>query len=751
MSDIYIYMLIILAGLAITDLVIGVSNDAVNFLNSAIGSKAISFKSIMIIASVGIAVGAVSSSGMMEVARKGIFVPDEFYFNEVIIIFMAVMITDILLLDFFNTIGLPTSTTVSIVFELLGAAVCMSIIKISANESETLLNLGKYIATDTAIQIILGILLSVAIAFVIGALVQFLARLLLTFNYNGRPPFLAALFGGVSLTSLFYFIVFKGLKGAELGAAADFLNHVKPINFIGVSFVVWTVVSFIYVYLIKWDIYKLIIISGTFGLAMAFAGNDLVNFIGVPIGAYQAWEYAQGTGLPASEISMGFLSGKLPANKLWLIVAGLVMVVTIWLSSKAQYVIKTSVDLARQDAGKERFESNFLSRFLVRYSLLTAQGIQFILPAKTTAYISSRFEKAPELAIVPKHTDKPSFDYVRASVNLMVASVLISVATSYKLPLSTTYVTFMVAMGTSLADRAWGTESAVYRIAGVLNVIGGWFFTAFTAFTGAAIMAYILYIGEMYAVVGLVILAILLLARSFVMHKKSKKEKELTDELQKTESKTIQGIITDSSNNVATVFKRSKRIYKNTLDGLMSQDLSILKASKKESSKLADEIDDLRNNIFFFIKNLDDKAIGASKFYINVLGNLQDISQSLDYISRASNKHISNNHKSLKFNQIKDLKEVILQLHEIFNEVQELFEAKDFGSLETIILEKRSLVLLIDQKIDKQVKRTKNDEESPKNTALYINILTETRDLMKATTQIVEQYYVEFDGSKSGS
>lgn len=751
MSDIYIYMLIILAGLAITDLVVGVSNDAVNFLNSAIGAKAISFKSVMIIASVGIAVGAISSSGMMEVARKGIFVPDEFYFNEVIIIFMAVMITDILLLDFFNTIGLPTSTTVSIVFELLGAAVCMSVIKISASESETLLNLGKYIATDTAVQIILGILLSVAIAFVIGAIVQFLARLLLTFNYNGRPPFLAALFGGVSLTSLFYFIVFKGLKGAELGAAADFLNHVSPMNFIGISFVVLTVVSFIYVYLIKWDIYKLIIIAGTFGLAMAFAGNDLVNFIGVPIGAYQAWEYAHSTGLPANEISMGFLSGKLPADKVWLVIAGLIMVATIWFSSKAQYVIKTSVDLARQDAGKERFDSNIISRFLVRYSLLIAQGVQFILPVKTINFISSRFEKAPALAIVPKHADKPSFDYVRASVNLMVASVLISLATSYKLPLSTTYVTFMVAMGTSLADRAWGTESAVYRIAGVLNVIGGWFFTAFTAFTGAAIFAYVIYVGEMYAVIVLVIIAILLLVRSFVKHKKSKKEKELTDELQKTESKTIQGIISESSDNVATVFKRSKRIYKNTLDGLMAQDLSILKASKKESSKLADEIDDLRNNIFFFIKNLDDKVIGASKFYINVLGNLQDISQSLDYISKASNKHISNNHKSLKFNQIKDLKEVILQLHEIFNDAQELFESKDFGSLESIILEKRSLVLLIDQKIEKQVKRTKNDEESPKNTALYFNILTETRDLMKATTQIVEQYYVEFDASKSTS
>jgi len=742
-------MLIILAGLAITDLVVGVSNDAVNFLNSAIGSKAISFKTIMVIASIGIAFGALSSSGMMEVARKGIFVPGEFYFDEVMIIFMAVMITDILLLDFFNSIGLPTSTTVSIVFELLGAAVCMSIIKISESDSETLLDLGTYIASDTALEIILGILLSVVIAFIIGGLVQFFSRMLLTFNYQGRPPFLAAIFGGVSLTSLFYFIIFKGLKGADLGGVTEFIAATDVSTFISVTFLFWTIFSGIYVYVIKWDIYKLIIILGTFGLAMAFAGNDLVNFIGVPIGAYQAWEYAEGTGLPANEIGMSFLSGKLPSNKWLLVVAGLVMVATLWFSSKAQAVVKTSVDLARQDSGAERFQSNFLSRILVRYSLYAAEGVQQLMPQRTANYISSRFDKLPVPAVIPKHADKPAFDYVRASVNLMVASVLISVATSYKLPLSTTYVTFMVAMGTSLADRAWGTESAVYRIAGVLNVIGGWFFTAFSAFTAAAVFAYLIYIGGMYAVVALVVLSVLLIIRSFIGHKKSQQEQKVTDQLQKAESKTIQGIINESSDNVATVFKRSKRIYKNTLDGLIAQDLAILRTSKKESEKLAGEIDELRNNIFFFIKSLDDQNLGASKFYIEVLGNLQDISQSLDYISKASTTHISNNHKSLKFTQIKDLKEIILRIHEIFNDAQEIFSAKDFSSLEAIILEKRELITLVDAKIDKQVKRTKDDDESPKNTTLYFSLLLETRDLMKESIQIVEQYYREYDASKT--
>jgi phosphate/sulfate permease len=748
MGDIYIYMLIILAGLAITDLVVGVSNDAVNFLNSAIGSKAISFRTIMIIASIGIAFGALSSSGMMEVARKGIFNPGEFLFDEVMIIFMAVMITDILLLDFFNSLGLPTSTTVSIVFELLGAAVCVSILKINENPAETMLDLGKYIASDTALEIILGILLSVVVAFTIGAIVQFVSRLMLTFNYRKRPAFLAGIFGGLSLTSLYYFILVKGLKGADLGALNFIFEYTTDVyTTLGYGFVFWLVFSLIYVYVIKWDIYKLIIILGTFGLAMAFAGNDLVNFIGVPIGAYDAYNIWLDNGAPA-DFKMVALGGKLPSQKWLLLVAGIIMVLTLWLSSKAQAVVKTSVDLARQDSGTERFKANALSRFLVRYSLLAADGIKRVMPARTSSYISHRFDKVPELNIVPRHADKPAFDYVRASVNLMVASVLISVATSYKLPLSTTYVTFMVAMGTSLADRAWGTESAVYRIAGVLNVIGGWFFTAFSAFTAAAIFALIIFYGGFYAIIALVALAIVLITRSFLLHKRSQSVQKATDELKKAESNTIQGIIEESSQTVSVVFKRSRDMYKKTLDGLISQDLSSLKSGRKSSKKLSNEIDGLRNNIYFFIKNLDEKSIGASKFYIEVLGHLQDVSQSLDYISKSSTEHISNNHKSLKFNQIKDIKEIIERIQSIFGEVQHIFEVKDFGKLETVILKKRELLDIVDHKIEKQVKRTKNSEESPKNTTLYFGLLLETRDLMNTMIQIAEQYYTEYDASR---
>jgi Na+/phosphate symporter len=306
----------------------------------------------------------------------------------------------------------------------------------------------------------------------------------------------------------------------------------------------------------------------------------------------------------------------------------------------------------------------------------------------------------------------------------------------------------MVAMGTSLADRAWGTETAVYRIAGVLNVIGGWFFTAFSAFTAAALFAYIIYWGGFYAIIGLVVLAVILITRSFIMHKRSQVEQMVTDELKRAESKTIQGIIEESSETVASVFKRSKDMYSNTLEGLINQDLSALKKGRKASKKLGVEIDSLRNNIYFFIKNLDDKSMGASKFYINVLGHLQDISQSLEFISRSSTDHINNNHKSLKFTQIKDLKEIINRIHSIFEESQHVFRAKEFSRLESIISKKRDLLELVDRKIEKQVKRTKNSDESPKNTTLYFGILLETRDLMNTTTHVAEQYYTKYDSNQ---
>jgi phosphate/sulfate permease len=481
--DIYLIMIIALGLLAIGDLVVGVSNDAVNFLNSALGSKAISVRNIMILASLGVAVGAVFSSGMMEVARKGIFNPDMFFFSEIMIIFMAVMITDILLLDFFNTLGMPTSTTVSIVFELLGAAVAVSLIKIFAGGGE-FGDLVEYINVAKATQIIFGIVLSVFVAFSVGAIVQYVSRLLLSYNYEQKATWVGSLFGGVALTSITYFILMKGIKGTAYAKQSfDILNGSTIANFMETqvifialtSFILLSIFSYIFISFLKINIYKIIIGVGTFSLALAFAGNDLVNFIGVPIAAWQSYEAWSVSGVQATEFSMEVLATKVPTPTILLFMAGMVMVVTLWISSKAKKVTKTEIDLARQQDTKERFSPNFLSRGLVRFSIGLSNITSKILPQSSKDIIESRFEKPAIQLSSNKSIELPAFDMIRAAVNMMVAAILISIATSFKLPLSTTYVTFMVAMGTSLADRAWGSESAEYRVAGVLNVNGGWF------------------------------------------------------------------------------------------------------------------------------------------------------------------------------------------------------------------------------------------------------------------------------------
>ena len=403
MDNIYILMIAALAILAIADLVVGVSNDAVNFLNSAIGSKAVSFKTIMIVASLGVAFGALSSSGMMEVARKGIFMPSEFYFNEIMIIFMAVMITDILLLDFFNTLGMPTSTTVSIVFELLGAAVIMSLIKISTSDSQTIADLGQYINTAKATEIILGILLSVVVAFSIGAFVQYNTRLLLTFNFEQKAKWVSALFGGIAATAITYFILIKGLKGASF-VSGDFKLFISEnaMIIVALSFIFWTALCSLITAVFKMSVYKFIIIIGTFAIAMAFAGNDLVNFIGVPIAAWQSYEAWVASGVPATEFSMEVMSKKVPTPSLLLFLAGLVMVLTLWFSKKAKTVLKTSLDLSNQDSIKERFDSNFLSRGIVRFSTLISKYHGTILPKKLQDKIEKQFEKPKVLKLVDK-------------------------------------------------------------------------------------------------------------------------------------------------------------------------------------------------------------------------------------------------------------------------------------------------------------------------------------------------------------
>lgn len=755
MDNIYVLMIAALAILAIADLVVGVSNDAVNFLNSAIGSKAISFKTIMIVASLGIAAGAVFSSGMMEVARKGIFNPGEFYFDEVMFIFMAVMITDILLLDFFNTLGMPTSTTVSIVFELLGAAVAMALIKIGADNGN-FADVVNYINTEKATQIIFGILLSVVVAFSIGALVQWVSRLLLSYDFEKKAKWAGALFGGVALSAITYFILMKGIKGTAFAKESfdliggvtikDFLEA-KWISIVAVNFVVWSVLSYLLMNFAKTNIYKLIIGVGTFALALAFAGNDLVNFIGVPIAAWQSYEAWAASGVAATEFSMDVLAKKVPTPTLLLFLSGMVMVATLWFSKKARFVADTEINLSREGEAKERFQPNFLSRSIVRLAMAFSETTTSILPISIKRKIGKQF-KRPIIALSREKTyEMPAFDMVRAAVNLMVAGILISIATSYKLPLSTTYVTFMVAMGTSLADRAWGSESAVYRVAGVLNVIGGWFATAIIAFIASGSILAIISFGKGAAIAVLLFAAILLLARNYISYNKKSKAIQEEDALNKAESSSIQGVIEESASNISKVLKRTKKIYTNSINGLAKQNLDLLKKNKKQGAKLSDEIDDMRDHIFYFIKNLDENSVGASDFYINALGHLTDIAQSLEYIGKVSHKHVNNNHKKLKYNQIKELKEIDLKFEEIFNKTQMAFDNRSFEQIGIILNQKQELFDMVSEKIQKQIARTRTEESSPKNTTLYFSLLLETKDLMTATMNLLQQYYNEHDSS----
>ncbi len=755
MENIYLYMIIALAFLAIADLVVGISNDAVNFLNSAIGSKAISFRTIMIVASIGVAVGAIFSSGMMEVARKGIFNPGEFMFNEIMIIFMAVMITDILLLDFFNSLGMPTSTTVSIVFELLGAAVAMALIKIGASGGD-FSEVVNYINTSKASQIIFGILLSVIVAFSIGALVQWVSRLLLSYNFQRKANWVGALFSGVALTAITYFIFMKGLKGTSYakqsfdiiggGTMKDFLET-QVLTIVLISSVFWSLLSYGLIVIAKTNIYKLIIIVGTFALALAFAGNDLVNFIGVPVAAYNAFLEWSASGMIASEFPMDVLASKVPTNNWLLFGAGMVMVVTLWFSTKAKDVVKTSLDLSNQGDTKERFQPNTLSRGFVRFAMGASKLSALVLPTSWQNKIEQQFEQPVIQLTKNKVHELPAFDLVRAAVNLMVAAVLISIATSYKLPLSTTYVTFMVAMGTSLADRAWGAESAVYRVAGVLNVIGGWFFTAFSAFSAAALVAYLLNLNLEVMFPILLLTAIALLIRSSIVHRKKTQELASDDRLKKTESSSVQGVISESAANIANVLKRGEKIYAKAFSGLTQQDLDALKKNKKQIVKLSDEVDELRDNIFYFIKNLDESSVGASNFYILILGYLQDMTQSLTYITKVSHKHVHNNHKKLKFNQIKELSQINDAIQQLFSDAIVVFKSQSFEKIESLIKQKNEISAILKSNIETQVKRTRTEESSPKNTTLYFSLLLETKDLLNATTGLLEEYHTEYDSS----
>ena len=753
MTDFYLILVIILGLLAIAELVVGVSNDAVNFLNSAIGSKVVSFKTLMIIASLGVAFGAISSSGMMEVARKGIFNPEMFVFSEIMIIFMAVMITDILLLDVFNSYGLPTSTTVSIVFELLGAAVVISLIKLSALDS-SFVELSDYINTSKATQIIFGIFFSVVVAFSIGALIQFISRIILSFKFEEKAKWMGSLFGGIALTSIFYFIVIKGLKGTPYSENQyDILGGLSISNFIDInlnmivllSLLILTLLSYLFNSVFKLNIYTLIICVGTFALALAFAGNDLVNFIGVPIAGYESFLAWSASGVSAESFTMEILSEKVSAPTFILLGAGIIMVLTLWTSSKAKSVIKTSIDLSRQEETIERFEPNFLSRFLVRAGSSFVENFSKITPKPILEFVDSQYIK-PKINTLILRKDRPAFDKIRASVNLVVAAILISVATSYKLPLSTTYVTFMVAMGTSLADKAWGSESAVYRVAGVINVIGGWLMTALIAFTASGVIVSILYYFEEIGLIVLVILVGYVLTKNYFLHKERRIKEIEEEELEMIESKSIKGVIFESSKNITKFSKRVNKLFQKTFEGLASKDISTLKENQTTVSKLDKDVDLIANNVFYFIKNLDEGSKeSASDFHMKILGGLENITLSMQTITKSIYKHFNNNHRGLTYNQLRELKELEDDMNSFFKKIVQTFEKQKYEEIKSIFSIKESLIKSLNKKIKLQVSRTKDKDSGPRNTRLYFEFLNKTQNIVSEYLKILELYSEKYD------
>lgn len=749
MEQFYVFMLAALFFLAIVDLVVGVSNDAVNFLSAAVGSKAASFRTILIVASLGVAIGAVFSSGLMEVARKGIFNPWQFTFDEIMILFLAVMITDVLLLDLFNSLALPTSTTVSIVFELLGASMAISAIKIF-NAHDALTSLSSSINWDKVIEIVLGILLSVLLAFVIGAIVQWFSRLLFSSVFQKQFKLVESIFGGIGLTSISYFILIKGLKGVTIVPASyiAYADHNKVLLILSLL-ILFSLVSFLIAIFTKISILRVIVLAGTFALALAFAANDLVNFIGVPIAAlqsYELWEasYLQSGILPV-DYTMEALATKVITPSYLLGVSGFIMVVALWWSKKARSVMQTEIDLSRSGAVTEKFESNFLSRIIVRTSLNIGYGLRTIIPNG----LYKRFENGLDITEVTTANSRNdrAFDMVRASVNLMVASILISWATTMKLPLSTTYVTFMVAMGTSLADRAWGRESAVYRVAGVLNVIGGWFVTALIAFIASGILAVLIYYGRMSALIILLFATAILLTRSYMAYKKKEKVASENFKMERTSLITINEIMAESSDNISRVIKQICSLYTTVVDNLGFQDLNKLRRTKKQFAKLESEVDDLKGEIFYFVKSLEESSVSASKFYILILDYLQDMVQSIGYIRKSSYAHVNNNHRKLKFNQIRDIKRIEIRLQELYLRIVVDIESNDFKDLDQIIADKKVLLNDVSGLIQKQVEHIRSTETSPKNTKLYFSLLLETRDLIDATINLLslfKEFYQDY-------
>ena len=736
MGEIYYAMVAILALLAVSGLYVGVTNDAVNFLNSALGSKAASFRTILIVASFGILIGAVTSSGMMDVARHGMFHPSLFTFKEVMMLYVSVMFANVILLDLYNSLGLPTSTTVSLIFCLLGSAVAVALFKIGADPNISYLELGNYINTAKAMGIVSGILLSVVLAFTMGTIVMWISRLIFSFRYVKMLRRFGAVWCGVSLTSILYFALFKGLKTQLAGTAFVAWVDEHLLISLAISWVACSLILF-FLQLFRVNILRITILAGTFSLALAFAGNDLVNFIGVPIAGLEAFTVTKAAGGNESLLMTALAEPSSASNTIYIVISGIIMVITLWTSRKAMNVSQTELSLSSADGGgDQQFSSSMFSRALVRGAVSTSHFFDRITPEPVKNFVAKRFEWADI-----EHSGAP-YDMIRSTVNLTTASLLIALGTSLKLPLSTTYVCFMVAMGSSLADKAWGRESAVYRITGVFTVVMGWFVTGFGGFIIAFVLGLLLMWGEVWAFGVITLLCLYMFIHSNFMPKKKKDEKKRGDAM------VSENLVDNTMTTVSETIKASTRIYNRTIVALMKENRKALKDLTAEASEMYEENRRLKYSITTTLRGTYGSDLNLSLYYVQILDYLNEMTKALVHITRPSFEHIDNNHTGLSHIQSDSLMSINADVNEIYSRIIYMFTSNDFSTIDEVLTMRDNLFERLAQATKDELARITNGESNSRAGMLFLGIISETKTMVLQSRNLLKsrRYFIEQEG-----
>lgn len=733
METLYLGIVIFLFMLAIFDLLVGVSNDAVNFMNSAVGAKVARYRTIVIVAAIGVFVGAIMSNGMMDIARHGIFQPANFSFYEIMCILLAVMVTDVVLLDVFNTLGLPTSTTVSMVFELLGGTFILAILKIIGDESG-LLSLGDMMNTEKALSVIMGIFLSVAIAFIAGTVVQYISRLIFSFNYKKHLSWTIGVFGGISVTALAYFVLIKGLKSAPFMSAESLAwIDANTTMLVIACFVFFTVLMQI-LHWCKVNVFRIIVLLGTFSLALAFAGNDLVNFIGVPLAGFSAYtDYAANSnGVGIHDFMMNSLMSSAKTPAIFLLASGIIMVYALATSKKAKNVIKTSVDLARQEEGDEMFGSSALARTIVRRATAINEFLVKVIPAGMRRWIDSRFNKDEVIL-----ANGAAFDMVRASVNLVLSGLLIIIGTTMKLPLSTTYVTFIVAMGSSLADRAWGRESAVYRITGMLSVIGGWFITAFVAFTICALVTAIMFYTSFVGMFIFICVAVFLLIRSNIKYSKKAKAEQQDDIFKrmmasKDKSEVLSLLRQHVKGTLTDYIAYTEQAYMQVTDGFINEDLKQLKRVMNSTDEQKKMLKKRRRKEILGLRRIPIPiAIEKNTWFHLGSNSCEQMLYCLKRICEPCKEHVDNNFNPISKDCIAEFLPIREELCQLMERTRTAIENNDYREADDILVKGDALKNKISALRKQQMNRMQEtDNASLKASMVYLNILQETQELV---------------------